>query len=70
MQNPRQVALTPLDTGAGSAFSGNYVWTGRYFDNLQTPNSGHGIGFIAQLHFYIDDIFPHSLGTPIFGGKK
>jgi hypothetical protein len=32
--------------------------------------SGPGIGFIAQLHFYIDDIFPHSLGRPIFGGKK
>jgi hypothetical protein len=32
--------------------------------------SGRGIGFIAQLHFYIDDIFPHSLGRPIFGGKK
>jgi hypothetical protein len=32
--------------------------------------SGHGLGFIAQLHFYIDDLFPHSLGRPIFGGKK
>jgi len=32
--------------------------------------SGHGLGFIAQLHFYIDDLFPHSLGRPILGGKK
>jgi len=32
--------------------------------------SGHGVGFIAQLHFYIDDLFPHSLGRPIFGGTK
>jgi translocation and assembly module TamA len=45
VQNPRNVALTPLDTGAGSAITANYVWTGRYFDNLQAPTSGHGIGF-------------------------
>jgi hypothetical protein len=32
--------------------------------------SGHGMGFIAQLHFYIDDLFPHSLGRPVFGGTK
>lgn len=32
--------------------------------------SGRGTGFIAQLHFYIDDLFPHSLGRPIFGGQK
>lgn len=32
--------------------------------------SGHGPGFIAQLHFYIDDLLPHSLGRPLFGGKK
>jgi hypothetical protein len=28
--------------------------------------TGHNIGITAQLHFYIDDIFPHTLGTPIF----
>jgi hypothetical protein len=33
-------------------------------------NSGRGIGVIGQLHFYIDDLFPHSLGKPIFGGSK
>ncbi|HEX5257489.1 MAG TPA: hypothetical protein VFW35_01770 [Sphingomicrobium sp.] len=33
-------------------------------------NSGHGIGVMGQLHFYIDDLFPHSLGRPIFGGKR
>jgi len=44
VQNPRNVPLTPLDTGAGSAVSVNYIWTGRYFDDLQLPNSGHGLG--------------------------
>ena len=45
VQNPRDVVLTPLDTGAGSAITVNYVWTGRYFDNQQAPTSGFGFGF-------------------------
>lgn len=45
VQNPRNVVLTPLDTGAGSAFSGNYIWSGRYFDNPQLPTRGFGVGF-------------------------
>jgi hypothetical protein len=31
--------------------------------------SGHGAGVVGELHFYLDDIFPDSLGKPIFGGK-
>jgi translocation and assembly module TamA len=45
VQNPRNVVLTPLDTGAGSAVTANYVWTGRYFDDLQLPSRGYGVGF-------------------------
>jgi translocation and assembly module TamA len=45
VQNPDNVPLTALDTGAGSAISVNYIWTGRYFDNVQLPSSGYGIGF-------------------------
>jgi translocation and assembly module TamA len=44
VQNPDNVPLSPLQTGAGSALSANYVWTGRYFDNIQLPTSGYGIG--------------------------
>ena len=36
---------TTADTGDGSAVSGNYVWTGRYFDSLPFPRSGYGLGF-------------------------
>ena len=36
---------TNADTGDGSAASGNYVWTGRYFDSLPFPRSGYGLGF-------------------------
>lgn len=45
VQNPRNVALTPLDTGDGSALSGNFIWSGRYFDDAQMPTRGFGIGF-------------------------
>ena len=31
--------------------------------------SGHGVGVIAQLDLFMDDIFPDTLGKPIFGGK-
>ena len=30
--------------------------------------SGTSVGVIAQLHFFLDDIFPDSIGKPIFGG--
>jgi hypothetical protein len=29
--------------------------------------SGSGVGVMAQLHLYLDDIFPTSIGKPIFG---
>jgi translocation and assembly module TamA len=45
VDNPHDVVLTPLDTGAGSAFSGNYTWTGHYFDDLRLPSRGYGIAF-------------------------
>ena len=36
---------TAADTGDGSSLSGNYVWTGRYFDSLPFPARGYGLGF-------------------------
>ncbi|HEX2545361.1 MAG TPA: BamA/TamA family outer membrane protein [Ramlibacter sp.] len=45
VQNPRNVPLLPTDIGQGSALSVNYIWTGRYFDNLEMPSSGFGFGF-------------------------
>ena len=29
--------------------------------------SGDNVGVMGQLHFYLDDIFPHSIGKPLFG---
>lgn len=70
---------SPTRTGAGGTtgtINPGLIWSGQHIQlaaeavvPLNRP-SGHGLGFIAQLHFYIDDIFPHSLGRPIFGGRK
>lgn len=31
--------------------------------------TNQGAGFIIQLHFFLDDILPNSLGKPLFGGN-
>jgi hypothetical protein len=50
------------------------LWVGDYFQvgieaiipvNRQ---SGTSAGMIAQLHLYLDDLFPTTIGKPIFGG--
>ena len=32
-----------------------------------TKASGKNVGIIAQLHFYLDDIFPQTIGRPLLG---
>ena len=32
--------------------------------------SGTGVGFLGQLHLYLDDMFPHSFGQPLIGGTS
>jgi len=49
------------------------IWIGRYFqiglEAIIPVNraSGTGVGVLAQLHIYLDDLFPNSIGKPIFG---
>jgi translocation and assembly module TamA len=44
VQTQAGAPVTSVDSGAGSALSVNYVWTGRYFDSLTFPTRGHGLG--------------------------
>lgn len=69
---------TPTDTGGGGTtgtINPGIVWSGQYtqlgIEAVVPINhaSGDNVGVVMQLHFYIDDLFPHSLGTPIFGGN-
>jgi hypothetical protein len=32
--------------------------------------SGHGIGVLGQLHLYLDDMFPTTIGQPLIGGAS
>jgi hypothetical protein len=71
---------TPLDRGQGGQTTGTInpglIWAGKYFqvgaEAMIPVNSrkGSNVGVIAQLHFFLDDLFPHSIGRPIFGGTK
>ncbi|MEO5670395.1 MAG: BamA/TamA family outer membrane protein [Ramlibacter sp.] len=45
VQTQAGAPVTSVDSGAGSALSVNYVWTGRYFDSVTFPTRGHGLGF-------------------------
>ena len=71
---------TPLNRGAEGETTGTInpgvIWAGKYFQvgaEAVIPineRTGTNVGVIAQLHFFLDDLFPHSIGRPLFGGKK
>ena len=51
------------------------IWAGKYFQvgvEAVVPinnRTGSNVGVIAQLHFFVDDLFPHSLGRPLVAGN-
>lgn len=67
---------TALDRGAAGATTGTVqpgvIWAGQYVQlGLEAiipmnGGSGHGIGGVLQLHFFLDDLFPNSIGRPMF----
>jgi hypothetical protein len=62
-------------TGIGTTGTVNpgLIWVGNYFqigaEAIVPINraSGTGVGGIIQLHLYLDDIFPTTIGRPLFG---
>ncbi|HVM78503.1 MAG TPA: hypothetical protein VMU06_05765 [Stellaceae bacterium] len=68
---------TALNRGGNGQTTGTIspglIWVGQYYQigaEMIVPvngATGHGVGGILQLHFYLDDIFPQSIGKPIFG---
>ena len=52
------------------------IWVGSYFQvGLEAVipinrESGSGVGVLGQLHLYLDDIFPTTVGQPLFGGAS
>jgi hypothetical protein len=63
-------------TGTGLRTTGTVnpgvIWSGRHVQVAAEATlpinraSGRGAGFIIQVHFFLDDLFPHSLGKPIW----
>jgi hypothetical protein len=49
-----------------------FLWVGQSFQvgaEAVVPlnrDTGTGVGVIGQLHFYLDDLFPTTIGKPIF----
>ena len=70
---PMSTGLNRGESRTTGTVNPGLIWSGQYVQlavEAQIPinsRSGHGVGWIAQLHFYLDDIFPHSIGKPLFG---
>jgi hypothetical protein len=52
------------------------LWAGRFVQlGLEAVipinhASGRGVGVQAQLHFFLDDLFPRTIGRPLLGGGR
>jgi len=66
-------ALNRGASGTTGTISPGILWAGQSIQlgiEAVIPvnsRSGSKTGIIAQLHFYLDDIFPKSIGKPLFG---
>lgn len=68
---------TPMDRGQGGQTTGTVnpgvLWIGNDIQlGLEAvipvnDRTGNSVGVVFQLHWFLDDLFPHSLGTPLFG---
>jgi hypothetical protein len=62
---------SPITTGT---INPGVIWVGSYFQvglEAQVPvnhASGTGVGVLGQLHLYLDDMFPKTIGQPLIGG--
>jgi len=72
---------TPVANNFGNSYvttgtiNPGVLWVGSYFQvglEAMIPvnaASGHGVGVIGQLHLYLDDIFPATVGQPLLGPR-
>jgi hypothetical protein len=64
---------SPITTGT---INPGVIWVGTYFqvgaEAVIPVNhaSGTGVGFLGQLHFYLDSIFPRTIGQPLIGNTS
>jgi hypothetical protein len=72
---------TPVRNNFGNSFvttgtvNPGVIWVGSYFQvglEAQIPvnhASGSGVGVLGQLHLYLDDMFPTTIGQPLLGSS-
>ncbi len=71
LETPVSNTLTSGTVTTGTISPG-VIWAGKYtqvgFEAMIPVNrqSGRGVGVIGQLHFYLDDIAPTTIGRPLF----
>jgi hypothetical protein len=69
-------ALNRGQSGTTGTINPGILWAGQAVQigiEAMIPinsRSGSRTGVIAQLHFYLDDIFPASIGKPLFGNAR
>lgn len=66
---------TPMDRVSDGTTTGTIqpgvIWAGQHYqigaEAILPVNdaTGHGIGGVVQLHFFLDDLFPRSIGKPV-----
>jgi hypothetical protein len=65
----------PIDRGAGGwtgTVNPGVIWAGRTMQfGLEAvipvnSRTGGGKGFLFQVHFFLDDLFPQGIGRPVF----
>lgn len=70
---------TPLDRGGGAttgSVNPGILWVGssvQFGAEAIIPvnrHSGRNVGVQGQIHFFLDDLFPRSIGKPLFGVPK
>ncbi len=69
LETPTNGADSGRTTGTinpGVIFMGQDVQLGLEAQLPLNSDSGHGVGYLAQVHFYLDDIFPTTIGRPIW----
>ncbi len=66
---------SPVGNGGGKTtgtVNPGVIWSARHYQvgaEATLPinrDSGRGVGFVVQLHFFLDDLFPRSIGKPIW----
>ena len=72
VETPMTTALNRAASGTTGTVNPGILWASRSIQlaiEAQIPvnsRSGSRVGWIAQVHFFLDDLFPNSIGRPIF----